>query len=147
MKKLMVVAFLACAVSAAKADVEWSWWLDKPNATPDISLGFASRCQQVNTFEFSFFYSASPVRDAFQYTFFGLNNSDSSCPLQLAFINCGKKPCVQLGLANVSKASTFTGGILNFSDAAKFQLGFLNFNKKGFLPVFIFVNFDPSIFR
>lgn len=146
MKKLLITGLVALTATFANADLEWSWWLDKPNATTDVSLGLASQCKTVNTLEASVFYSASPVQDALQFTLFGLNNSDASCPLQMAFFNRGKDPCVQLGFANANKSSTFGMGFLNFSDDAKFQLGFLNFNKKGFLPVFIFVNFNPEIF-
>lgn len=147
MKKLLIAGLVAVSATFANADLTWNWWLDKPNETTDISLGIASKCKTVNTLEASVFYSASPVKDALQFTFFGLNNSEATCPLQLAFINNGKAPCVQLGFANINKSSTFDWGFVNFSDDAKFQLGFLNFNKKGFLPVFIIVNFNPEIFK
>ena len=147
MKKLMVALMVACAACLAKADVEWSWWLDKESARTDISLGIVSRCQAVDTLELSLFYSGSPVANGLQFTFIGLNDSEATCPLQMAFLNRGKEPCVQLGFVNLNKKAVFDMGFANISDDAKFQLGFLNFNKKGFLPVFIIVNFNPEIFK
>ncbi len=147
MKKLLVAVSLVMAAALAQADVTWSWWMENPSAKPELSFGIASKCQSVETLEFSLLYSASPVKDGVQFTWIGLNNSDATCPLQLAFFNRGKDPCVQLGFINVSKSSVFDMGFANMSDDAKFQLGFLNFNKKGFLPIFVFVNFNPEIFQ
>ena len=147
MKKLVVFAALVMGAVAAQASVQWNWWLENESASADVSLGIASRCKAVSAFELSLFYSSSPVADGVQWTFLGLNDSEATCPLQLAFVNRGKDPCVQFGFANINDSSVFDMGLVNCSDEAKFQLGFLNFNKKGFLPVFIFINFDPSIFK
>jgi len=147
MKKLLVGMLLAGAAFCSHADVAWSWWLENSDVETDFSFGLASRCKQVKSFELSFLYSGSPVTDGVQWTLLGLNDSDSKCPLQLAFINRAADPCVQLGFVNLAKSSVFDMGFANVADEAKFQLGFLNFNKKGFLPVFVFVNFDPSIFQ
>jgi len=147
MKKLMVAMTIVCSAFLAQAEVEWSWWLENPMAKPDLSLGVVTRCQEVKSFEAALFYAGSPVQNGVQFTFFGFNDSESTCPLQLAFVNRAKNPCVQLGFLNMAKAATFDMGFANIADDAKFQLGFLNFNKKGFLPVFIFVNFDPGIFK
>lgn len=130
----------------AKADVAWSWWLEN-NSSADLSFGLASELSSVKTFELTLLYGGSKVDKGVQWSLWGINNSDSSCCLQLApWFNHGDDPCVQLGMINVASEPVFTMGLANIADGAKFQLGFLNFNEKGFLPVFVFVNFDPSIF-
>lgn len=147
MKKLMVaVAAMALAITAS-ADVTWSWWMDNKLATPDLSLGIASKCMRVSTAEISLLYSASTVSDGIQFTVFGINDSDSSCAIQLApWFNRGDDPCVQLGFINVADSACFTMGLINMAENTKVQLGFLNFDKKGFLPVFPFINLSKDLF-
>ena len=148
MKKLMV-AFAAIALAVtASADVTWSWWMDNKLATPDLSLGIASKCMRVSTAEISLLYSASTVSDGIQFTVFGINDSDSSCALQLApWFNRGDDPCVQLGFINKADEACFTMGLINMAENTKVQLGFLNFDKKGFLPVFPFINLSKDLFN
>ncbi|MBP5284841.1 MAG: hypothetical protein ILO34_01880 [Kiritimatiellae bacterium] len=147
MKKLMIAAAIAAVSACANADVAWSWWLDNKTATPDVSFGIASKCLSVDALELSALYSASPVRNGLQFTVFGINDSAASCALQLApWYNGGDDPCVQLAFVNNADDPCVQLGFLNISDASAFQLGFLNFNKKGFLPVFPFINFNPSVF-
>ena len=147
MKKLMVaVAAMALAITAS-ADVTWNWWMDNKLATPDISLGIASKCMKVSTAEISLLYSASSVSDGIQWTVFGINDSSSSCAIQLApWFNRGADPCVQLGFINVADSACFTMGFINMADNTKVQLGFLNFDKKGFLPGFPFINLSKDLF-
>lgn len=148
MKKLMV-AFAGLALAAtASADVTWSWWMDNKLAMPDISLGIASKCARVGTAEISLLYSGSTVSDGIQWTIFGINDSSSSCAIQLApWFNRGDDPCVQLGFINVADAGCVQLGFLNMGENTKVQLGFLNFDKKGFLPVFPFVNLSKDLFN
>ena len=143
MKKLVFAVALVASAFAAEASIGWSWWCDKSSAV-DLSFGIGSERSKVSAFEWDLFYSASPV-GGLQWTWIGVNNS-SDATAQLAFVNLAEKSTVSVGFVNAAKKSVFDWGFLNFSDDSKFQLGFLNFNKKGFLPVFIFVNFDPSIF-
>lgn len=147
MKKLMV-AFAAITLAVtASADVTWSWWMDNKLATPDISFGIASKCMKVDSAEISLLYSASSVSDGVQWTIFGINDSDSSCALQLApWFNRGDDPCVQLGFINKADSACFTMGLVNMAENTKVQLGFLNFDKKGFLPVFPFINLSKDLF-
>jgi len=145
MKKLIAMGLTICAASFAQAETAWSWWLDNP-AKVDYSFGIANKCASVESFELSLIYSASPVKSAMQWSFLGINNADSDCVLQLALANLGSTPGIQLGFINLNKEPKFDMGFCNVSDDTKVQLGFLNFNKKGFLPVFPFINFDPSIF-
>ena len=147
MKKLLVALSLVFTAAFAQAEVEWSWWMENGMSRPDVSFGLATKCASVDALELSLLYGGSPVSDGVQWSVFGINDSGSDCALQASFwFNRGNNPCVQLGMINVAKGPTLDLGLLNVADAAKFQLGFLNFNRKGFLPVFIIVNFDPDIF-
>ena len=148
MKKLMVAAAAVAMAVAANADVTWSWWLDKQDRKVDLSFGIASKCANVNTFELSLLYNASPVQSGVQFAFLGINDSDKAQVLQLApWFNRGDDSCVQLGCVNIAKKNIFNLGFVNISDTSKVQLGFLNFNKNGFLPVFPFINLDMSLFK
>lgn len=148
MKKLMVAAAAVAMAVAANADVTWSWWLDKQDRNVDLSFGIASKCANVNTFELSLLYNASPVQSGVQFAFIGINDSDKAQVLQFApWFNRGDDSCVQLGCVNIAKKNIFNLGFVNISDTSKVQLGFLNFNKNGFLPVFPFINLDMSLFK
>ena len=143
----MIAAALCASAMFAQADVTWNWWLENGSTKTDFSFGLASRCANVETFEFSLLYSGSPVQNGVQWTFFGINDSDKAQVLQLApWFNRGDDTCVQLGFINCAKNNVFSMGLLNITDASKVQLGFLNFNKNGFLPVFPFINLDKSLF-
>ena len=134
MKKLMFAAAIAASAMIAQADVTWSWWLDKQDRNVDLSFGVASKCANVNTFELSLLYNASPVQSGVQIAFPGINDSDKAQVLQGSiWFNRGDDPCVQLGF-------------INMADAACVQLGFLNFNGAGFLPFFPFFNFSKRGF-
>ena len=148
MKKLMVAVAAMVLAITANADVTWSWWMDTQISRPDLSLGIASKCTLgVGTAEISLLYSGSKVSDGVQWTVFGINDSDSSCAIQLApWFNRGDDPCVQLGFINVADSACFTMGFVNIADNTKVQLGFLNFDKKGFLPVFPFINLSKDLF-
>ena len=149
MKKLMVAAAAMALAITASADVVWSWWMDSHISKPDISLGIASKCAPlgVSTAEISLLYSGSTVSDGIQWTIFGINDSDSSCAIQLApWFNRGDDPCVQLGFVNMADAACVQLGFLNMAENTKVQLGLLNFDKKGFLPVFPFINLSKDLF-
>ena len=147
MKKLMFAAALAASAMIAQADVTWSWWMDKQDRKVDLSFGIVSKCANVNTFELSLLYNASPVQNGVQFAFLGINDSDKAQVLQLApWFNRGDDSCVQLGCLNIAKKNVFNLGFVNIADESKVQIGFLNFNKNGFLPVFPFINLDMSLF-
>ena len=147
MKKLMIAAALVCGSLFANADVTWSWWMNNKLAVTDISLGIASKCMKVDAAEISLLYSASPVSEGVQWTVFGINDSSASCAIQLApWFNRGDDPCVQLGFINMADAATVSLGFINIADNTKVQLGLLNFDKKGFLPVFPFINLSKDLF-
>ena len=147
MKKLMFAAALAASAMIAQADVTWSWWMDKQDRKVDLSFGIVSKCANVNTFELSLLYNASPVQNGVQFAFLGINDSDKAQVLQLApWFNRGDDSCVQLGFINSAKRNVFNLGLVNIADTSKVQIGFLNFNKNGFLPVFPFINLDMSLF-
>ena len=147
MKKLMFAAMVAASAMIAQADVTWSWWMDKQDRKVDLSFGVASKCANVNTFEFSLLYNASPVQNGVQIAFPGINDSDKAQVLQGSiWFNRGDDSCVQLGCINIAKNNIFNLGFLNIADTSKVQIGLLNFNKNGFLPVFPFINLDMSLF-
>jgi len=146
MKKL-IIAVALMMTAAVQADVQWSWWLENKAAKADVAFGVASRLAEVEAFELTLLYGASPVRDGVQWSVFGINDSDAICALQMSFFfNRGKDVCVQLGSVNVDKKSALSLGFVNIADEATVQLGVLNFNKKGFLPVFPFINLSKSLF-
>jgi len=146
MKKLIVAVTLMVA-AAAQADVTWSWWMNKQDAKTDLSLGIATKCAAVDSFELALIYCASPVKNGVQCSFPGINDSDADCGLQFScWFNRGKDPCAQLACVNVAKTSVLDLGFVNFADDSKVQLGLLNFNKNGFLPVFPFINLSKTLF-
>jgi|GEM_PF-3497958 len=148
MKKLMIAAAMVAMVSAAKADVAWSWWMENQSKRADVAFGLASKCANVESFEMSLLYCGSPLQRGVQWSFFGINDSEKGQVLQLSWwFNRGDDSCVQLGCVNVAKDNVFNLGFVNIADTSKVQLGFLNFNKNGFLPVFPFINLDKSLFK
>ena len=147
MKKLLIVLSAIALTAAVRADITWSWWLDKQSARTDLSFGIASKCASVSTFELSLLYNASPVDGGVQIAFPGINDSDKAQVFQGSiWFNRGDDSCVQLGCINIAKNNVFNLGFLNIAEHSKVQIGFLNFNSTGFLPVFPFVNLDMSLF-
>jgi len=148
MKKLLIATSFALAAAFAQANMTWSWWMNQPTATTDISLGLVNRCANVSTFELSAIYSGSKMSGGMQWSFFGINDSDADCALQLSWLfNRGDDIGLQLGMINCTKSAVVDLGFVNFADTCKVQLGLLNFNKNGFLPLFPFINLDKSLFN
>lgn len=145
--KQLIIAVALMVATAAQADVTWSWWMENKDAKTDLSLGFATRCADVNAFELSLLYSASPMKDGVQLSFPGINDSDATCALQGSlWLNRGKTVCAQVACINMVKSTSFGFAFLNFADDAAVQVGLLNFNKDGFLPFFPFVNLSKTLF-
>lgn len=135
MKKLFGVmccfAALACAgVANAQDAVDdecvWSWWSGAPASNYDkdlrgCALGFGSGFKSVRGAQVSLcMNTVKEFKSGCQFAF-GYNRADTlrnGC--QLAFVNN--------------------------ADSAALQLGLLCFNKKGFLPFFVFFNFDKHGF-
>jgi hypothetical protein len=132
MKKMMVAMVFCVFALGAQADVEWSWWCENKDESPTVAFGVGSECSSVKALELSLVYGATPNVKCVQVSLLGLNKSTS--------------PHVQVGFLNFVKKSIVGVGFLNFSDKSMVQVGLLNFNKRGFLPVFPFVNLDKELF-
>ena len=125
MKKMMIAAAALALSLAAQAEFKWSWW---PGA-PDMSgasvkgcvLGVASEVGAVKGAQVDLlWHKAKNVENGAQVAF-GYSRCDTlrnGC--QAAFVNC--------------------------AESASLQLGLICSNKTGFLPFFVFFNFDPHQF-
>ena len=125
MKKYIVMFIVALlAITSVKAEFHWSWWTGGKTADKEVKgcvLGLGSEVKAIKGAEVSLCINkAKEVRSGAQ---------------------------VAIGY---NRADTFRNGaqfaIVNSADKASLQLGLLCFNKSGFLPVFVFFNFDPQMF-
>jgi hypothetical protein len=125
MKKLLIAFAAAMAVLAsARADFHWSWWTGGETASKNVKgcvLGLGSEVKELRGAEVSLCLNkAGEVKSGAQVAI-GYNCTGTlrkGC--QVAFVNRAEKAALQLGL--------------------------VCFNKSGFLPVFVFFNFDPKMF-
>ena len=125
MKKLIVALVAVTAVFAsARAEFHWSWWTGGDTASKSVTgcvLGLGSEVKELRGAEVSLCLNkASDVKSGAQVAI-GYNRTETlrnGC--QVAFVNQADKAALQLGL--------------------------LCFNKSGFLPFFVFFNFDPKMF-
>lgn len=125
MKKLIVALVAVTAVFAsARAEFHWSWWTGGETASKSVKgcvLGLGSEVKDIRGAEVSLCLNkAEEVKGGAQVAI-GYNCTETlrnGC--QVAFVNRAEKSALQLGL--------------------------LCFNKSGFLPFFVFFNFDPKMF-
>jgi hypothetical protein len=125
MKKMMIAFAAAMAVFAsARAEFHWSWWTGGDTASKSVKgcvLGLGSEVKDIRGAEVSLCLNkAVEVKGGAQVAI-GYNCTETlrnGC--QVAFVNRAEKSALQLGL--------------------------LCFNKSGFVPVFVFFNFDPKMF-
>lgn len=124
MKKLMVMAGVLALGFAANAGCWWSWWVGDDKADKDLvgcQLGIASECKTMKGAQVSILWNRMQ----------NLHNG--------AQVACG-----------YNNAKTVQNGpqvaFVNIADKAALQLGLLCFNKEGFLPFFVFFNFDTKMF-
>ena len=123
MKKLM---FAFCAVmlaAVANAGCWWSWWVGDDKSDKELKgcqLGIACECKEMKGAQVSLLW------DRAQY-------------VQGAQVACGYNNAkkVQNG-AQVA--------VVNIADHAALQFGLVCINDGGFLPWFVFFNFDKSMF-
>lgn len=126
MKKLIVaVMFAFAAAVSANAECVWSWWVGAPeeNVSKDVGgcvLGFASEVKSVNGAQVSLLWNkATKINGA------------------------------QVSIA-YNKAKTVRNGpqvgFVNSAESAALQFGLLCWNDGGFLPFFVFFNFDTTGF-
>jgi hypothetical protein len=126
MKKLviaMAIVFAAC-IGANAGEFHWSWWTGGETASKSVKgcvLGLGSEVKELRGAEVSLCLNkAGDVKSGAQVAI-GYNRTETlrnGC--QVAFVNQADKAALQLGL--------------------------LCFNKSGFLPFFVFFNFDPKMF-
>lgn len=128
MKKLMI-AFCAAALagSAAKADFIWNWWTTSNEGKPQktemkgCSLGIASKLKNVQGAQIDLLFNKSEnVKSGAQGAIGYAQTLTLRNGVQMAFVNKAKSSALQLGLVCI--------------------------NETGFLPVFVFFNFDTKMF-
>jgi len=122
MKKIMAAFFAVALVFTAKAECTWDWWME--SAGEDISgcaLGIATANREVTGAQVAL------------------------CATIADKVKAGAQ--VTLGYA---QATTVRNGVqsafITKADRAALQFGLLCFNKGGFLPCFVFFNFDKTMF-
>lgn len=122
MKKLMIAACVAALGLAAPAACTWDWWFG--NADKDIqgcALGLGSANKDVTGAQISVCASKA-------------ENVKAGCQ----------------GAIGYSEVKTLRNGaqfaFINKADHAALQFGLVCFNKGGFLPWFVFFNFDKTMF-
>lgn len=128
MKKLMVAVCMAVmGVSAANADFIWNWWTTsnagKPQKTSlkGCSLGIASELKEVQGAQIDLLFNRSKSVKAGAQGAIGFSQTEKlRNGAQFAFVNKAKSAALQLGLVCM--------------------------NETGFLPVFVFFNFDAKMF-
>ena len=124
MKKLMILISAAMLGFTAAADCTWSWWVGDDKAQNDCrgcTLAIASERAKVSGAQISLLWSKTKALTA-----------------------------GYVGAIGYSRADTVANGVQDAivcsADSASLQLGLLCFNKSGFLPFFVFFNFDPAQF-
>ena len=125
MKKLIIaLCAVAMSVSVARADCTWSWWTGDDKASDNVSgcaLGLATERNSVVGAQVALIYNkAKKCKNGAQVSI-GYNRTDTM-------------------------RNGVQGAVVNAADSAALQLGLLCFNKTGFLPFFVFFNFDPAQF-
>ena len=122
MKKLLVIFSIIAFASAAKSECTWDWWFK--NADKDIkgcALGIACENKAVTGAQVSICANkANEVKSGAQVAI-GYSQVDMlRNGVQASFIAKARKAALQFGL--------------------------VCFNEGGFLPVFVFFNFDKTMF-
>ena len=128
MKKILVaLCAVAMAASVAKAgDCTWSWWIGDDKASSNVdegcALGLGTERGEVEGAQVALCMNlANEVEGGAQVTF-GYNRAKEL------------RKGVQVGFVNIA-------------DSSSLQVGLLCFNKTGFLPFFVFFNFDKKMFK
>ena len=124
MKKLMFALCAGMMAFAANADFNWSWWVGDDKTDKELTgcqLGIASECKTMKGAQVSILWNRMQNLHNGAQVAWGYNNAKTvqNGP-QVAFVN--------------------------IADKAALQLGLLCFNKEGFLPFFVFFNFDTKMF-
>ena len=124
MKKLMILVGVMALGFAANAGCWWSWWVGDDKADSELTgcqLGIASECKTMRGAQVSILWNR-------------IQNLFNGAQVSIGYNN----------------AKTIQNGpqvaCVNIADKAALQLGLLCFNKEGFLPFFVFFNFDTKMF-
>lgn len=123
MKKLMILVGAVVLSVAANAGCWWSWWVGDDKSDKELKgcqLGIACECKEMKGAQVSLLWDRVQYVQGAQVAW-GYNNA--------------KK--VQNG-AQVA--------VVNIADHAALQFGLVCINDGGFLPWFVFFNFDKSMF-
>ena len=124
MKKMMFAAVMALAC-AAQADFTWSNWWGAPDLSNEAKrgcvLGFASDVDTVTGAQVSAIMSRA-------------KKVTCGCQFAIGYSNVGS-------LRNGCQLA-----VVNIADNAALQFGLVCKNKGGFLPWFVFFNFDKTAF-
>ena len=122
MKKILVLACVALFGLAAQSAVTWDWWFK--NKSKDVSgcaLGLGAANAQVNGAQVAICAAKADKVKAGAQVALGYSQVDTlRNGVQTAFIAKARKAALQFGLVCI--------------------------NEGGFLPVFVFFNFDKSMF-
>lgn len=124
MKKLMFSLGVVMMAVAANAGCWWSWWVGDEKSDKDLTgcqLGIASECKEMQGAQVSLLWNRMKELHNGAQVAWGYNNAEK----------------IQNG-AQVAA--------VNIADHAALQFGLVCINKGGFLPWFIFFNFDKSMF-
>ena len=141
MKKIVVaLCAVVMAVSVVKAgDCSWSWWVGDDKASTKVdgcALGFGTERTEVEGAQVSVCMNLADEAEGAQVAF-GYNRANKfEKGAQVSFFNRAKefRKGAQVGFVNIAESSSL-------------QVGLLCFNKTGFLPFFVFFNFDKKMFR
>jgi hypothetical protein len=141
MKKLMVaLCAVAMAVTAVKADCTWSWWIGDNKASSNVdgcALGLGTERAEVEGAQVALCVNLAKDFDGGAQVTYGYNRADKfESGAQVACVNHAKefRKGAQVGFVNIAESSSL-------------QIGLLCFNKTGFLPFFVFFNFDKNMFK
>jgi len=124
MKKLLFAVLLGTVSVAAHAGCCWSWWVGDDKADKDLSgcqLGIASECKSMKGAQVSILWNRMQELHNGAQVAWGYNNAKK--------VQNGPQVAV-----------------VNIADKAALQFGLLCWNKGGFLPFFVFFNFDKTMF-
>ena len=124
MKKLMFALCAGMMAVAANAGCWWSWWVGDDKTDKELQgcqLGIACECKEMRGAQVSLLWNR--MKD--------LHNGAQ----------------VSIGYNNAKKVQNGPQvAVVNIADHAALQFGLVCINDGGFLPWFVFFNFDKSMF-
>ena len=142
MKKIIVALFaVAMAASVVHAgDCTWSWWIGDGKSSSKVegcALGLGPERAEVEGAQVALCVNLAKELDGGAQLTYGYNRADKfESGAQVACVNHVKE---------LRKGAQV--GFVNIADSSSLQVGLLCFNKTGFLPFFVFFNFDKNMFR